>query len=294
MEIKIAGKYKIVRKIGQGSFGQIYLGNNIQTNEEVAIKLEENRRDSNLQYESRIYRVLQESPYIPKLYWYGLEYEYNIMVIELLGPSLDTLLTYCKSPFSLKTVLILADQILFCIEFMHSYNYIHRDIKPENFLIGIGKKASIVHMIDFGLSKKYTEKSGHIPYKDGNKITGTARYVSFNTHNGLEQSRRDDLESIGYMLIYLTKGRLPWQGLPGSTKQQKYMNIKQKKLSTSLNELCEGLPNEFSIYIQYCRNLRFEEKPDYSFLRRIFKELFNRENFVNDSIYDWCRSSNRD
>ena len=139
MELKIGGKYKIIRKIGKGAYGQIFLGANTLTAEEIAIKIEPTIKESQCLYESKIYRILQEGTGIPKLYWYGVEYDYNIIILELLGPSLETLLKYCKSPFSLKTVLMIADQVLSRIEFMHSYNYIHRDIKPNNFLIGIGK-----------------------------------------------------------------------------------------------------------------------------------------------------------
>jgi casein kinase 1 len=179
------------------------------------------------------------------------------------------------------------------IEFMHAHYYIHRDIKPENFLIGIGKKSTILHLIDFGLTKKFVEKyNHHIQYKEGKKLVGTARYVSVNTLNGAEQSRRDDIEALGYVLVYLLKGSLPWQGLPGATKEEKYKSILKKKIITSLEEVCLGLPSEFMIFINYSKTLRFEEKPDYSYLRRLFKELMQRENLVNDGLYDWVLPRN--
>lgn len=288
MEPKIANKYKICRKIGQGSFGDIYLGIAINTGEEVAIMLEPIKSDSKLISEGRIYRVLQEGSGIPKLYYNGSEADFNILVLELLGPSLSTLKNYCRQSFSLKTVIMLAEQMINRVEFMHSHYYLHRDIKPENFFIGIGKKANIIHLVEFGLSKKFVEKyNRHIPLKEGKKLVGTVRYVSINTHVGLEQSRRDDLESLGYVFVYLLKGKLPWQSLPGSTKEEKYRNILKKKATTALEELCLGLPSEFIIYLNYCRTLRFEEKPDYSYLRRLFKELSTRENIINDSLFDW-------
>ena len=173
MDFKIGAKYRPIRKIGEGSFGKIFLGSNIQTGEEVAIKIEGNRKDSQLLNESKVYRILQEGTGIPKLYWYGIEGDFNVLVLELLGPSLDTLLSYCKRPFSLKTVLMIADQIISRIEFMHSYNHLHRDIKPENFLIGIGKKSNIIYVVDFILAKKYSEKyNQHIPLREGKKLIG--------------------------------------------------------------------------------------------------------------------------
>ena len=137
------------------------------------------------------------------------------MIIDLLGPNIEDLFSLCNKKFNLKTVLLLADQMLQRIEYVHSKSYIHRDIKPENFLMGLGKKSHIVHIIDFGLSKKYRDPKTlqHIPYRENKTLTGTARYASINAHLGIEQSRRDDLEAIAYMLIYLIKGYLPWQGI---------------------------------------------------------------------------------
>lgn len=148
-------------------------------------------------------------------------------------------------------------------------------MKPDNFLIGHGKKQNIVYVIDFGLAKRYRDpKTGeHIPYKDNKSLTGTARYASVNAHLGIEQSRRDDLESIGFILIYFLKGSLPWQGLQGKNKNDKYDRIKDKKVATTIESLTRGLPEEFNIYLQYCRNLKFEERPDYNYMRKIFKDL---------------------
>jgi serine/threonine protein kinase len=146
------------------------------------------------------------------VHFHGVEAEYNIMVIDLLGPSIADLFVYCGNHFSLKTTLMLADQMIARIDSLHKKNFIHRDIKPENFLMGIGKNSHVVYLIDFGLSKKYREMKTHqhIPYKENKNLTGTARYASLNAHLGIEQSRRDDLEAIGYVLVYFAAGRLPW------------------------------------------------------------------------------------
>ena len=258
--------------------------------EEVAIKLESIKsKHPQLIYESKIYKILQGSSGIPIVQWYGVEGDYNVMVIDLLGPSLEDLFTFCNRKFTLKSVLMLADQMISRIEYVHCKNFLHRDIKPDNFLIGLGKKANWVYIIDFGLAKRYRDARTmmHIPYRENKNLTGTARYASVNTHLGIEQSRRDDLEALGYVLMYFNRGSLPWQGLRAVNKKDKYEKIMEKKMSVSLETLCKGYPAEFVNYLNYCRSLRFEDKPDYPYLRRSLKDLFFREGFQYDGMFDW-------
>ncbi|KAG7879787.1 hypothetical protein KL905_001281 [Ogataea polymorpha] len=290
MDLRVGRKYRIGRKIGSGSFGDIYLGTNIISGEEVAIKLENVRaKHPQLEYEAKVYKALCGGVGIPFVRWFGTECDYNAMVIDLLGPSLEDLFNYCNRKFSYKTVLLLADQLLCRIEFIHARSFIHRDIKPDNFLMGIGKKGSQVNVIDFGLAKKFRDPRTHlhIPYRENKNLTGTARYASINTHLGIEQSRRDDLESLGYVLIYFCRGSLPWQGLKAATKRQKYDRILEKKMATPAEVLARGLPLEFRHYLNYVRALRFDDKPDYIYLRKIFRQLFIREGYLYDSIFDW-------
>jgi casein kinase I family protein HRR25 len=306
--LRVGNKYRIGRKIGSGSFGDIYLGklfesswpcgfpadNNIGTNiisgEEIAIKLESVKaKHPQLEYEARVYKSLAGGVGIPFVRWFGTECDYNAMVIDLLGPSLEDLFNFCNRKFSLKTVLLLADQLISRIEYIHAKSFIHRDIKPDNFLMGIGKRGNQVNVIDFGLAKKYRDPKTHfhIPYRENKNLTGTARYASINTHLGVEQSRRDDMESLGYVMLYFCRGSLPWQGLKAATKKQKYDRIMEKKMTTPTEVLCRGFPNEFAIYLNYTRSLRFDDKPDYSYLRKIFRDLFVRESFQYDYVFDW-------
>ncbi|XP_047944362.1 casein kinase 1-like protein 2 isoform X2 [Salvia hispanica] len=225
---------------------------------------------------------------IPNIKWFGVEGDYNVLVMDLLGSSLEDLFTFCSRRLSLKTVLMLADQMLNRLEFVHSKSFLHRDLKPDNFLMGLGRRANQVYAIDFGLAKKYRDSNHqHIPYRENKNLTGTARFASINTHLGIEQGRRDDLESLGYVVMYFLRGSLPWQGLQAGNKKQKYDRISEKKVQTSIESLCRGYPTEFASYFHYCRSLRFEDKPDYGYLKRLFRDLFIREGFQFDYVFDW-------
>lgn len=285
--------FKITKKIGGGTFGEIFEAIDLRNQECLAVKIESSSsKHPHLLYEAKLYSYLHQDykvleKGIPKVYCYESLPNFNLMVMDLLGPSLEDLFNICNKRLSLKTVLMIADQALTRIEYIHSKNFIHRDIKPDNLLMGIGKKAHKLFFIDFGLAKKYSKNGVHIAFKDKKELLGTAKYASISTHLGYEQSRRDDLESLGYVLIYLLKGNLPWQNAAGSTKSEKYENIKQKKINTTDEELCKNLPDEFLEYMKYCKDLKFEETPDYALLKKKFQKLFFSKNYDYDFIYDW-------
>ena len=286
VDIRVGGKFRISKKICDGAFNEIYQGSDIFDNSEIAIKLEHNSiKYPQLLFESRL---LESIPGIgiPKVFWAGVSGEYNVMVFELLGKNLEELLQNCDKKFSLKTTLMIAIQVLDRIRHLHMHNYIHRDIKPQNFSIGRGENEHIIYLIDFGLAKRYREEytNFHIPLRQNIKLTGTIRYASCNALNKKELSRRDDMESIGYMLIYLLKGSLPWQGLKIKQKSEKYSKIKELKMSLEPEKLCEDLPDEFKEYIESVKNLEFEEEPDYGRYINMFTELFKKKEYVKDYI----------
>ncbi|KAI3935747.1 hypothetical protein MKX01_032931 [Papaver californicum] len=290
MERIIGSKYKLGRKIGSGSFGEIFLATHVDTCEIVAVKMENSKtKHPQLLYEAKLYNILQGGSGIAAIKWCGLDEEDNVLVIDLLGPSLEDLFVYCGRKFSLKSALMLADQMITRIEYTHSKGLLHRDIKPDNFLMVLGRKANQVYIIDFGLAKRYRDATTnrHIPYRENKNLTGTARYASCSTHLGIEQSRRDDLESLGYALLYFLGGSLPWLSLKAATKKQKYDKICEKKLSTPVEVLCKTHPVEFASYFHYCHSLTFDQRPDYGFLKRLFRDLFTREGYTFDYIFDW-------
>jgi serine/threonine protein kinase len=289
-----ANRYIVREKIGAGSFGRIYAALDKLTRNRVAIKLESvAARHPQVLYEAKVYNHLRKCLGIPEIHWCGSTDQWHILVMDLLGPSLEDLLNAYHRSFSLKTVLLVAEQLVVRLQTIHGKDFIHRDVKPDNFVLGRGDEKCIIYAIDFGLAKKYmcaTDGRGrqrkHIMYREGKNLTGTARYASIATHCGHEQSRRDDLEGLGYVLIYCKFGVLPWQGLKGSTKKAKYDRIREKKLSTDVEALCADLPSEFQDFMNYCYQLRFTQDPDYNYLRNLFLTCLSRHNMV-DLQFDW-------
>ncbi|KAK8791096.1 hypothetical protein WA158_005727 [Blastocystis sp. Blastoise] len=289
--------YEVNAKIGSGAFGDIHIGKNKQNNALVAIKLESDKTKSpQLSLESKLYQLFAGGYGIPNMYLYKQVSHYNVLVMDLLGPSLEDLFNFCGRTFSKHTVYQLAIEMITRVEYIHDCDFIHRDIKPDNFVIGMGENHNVVYIIDYGLSKRYFNSSNgtHISYRENRHLTGTPRYASLANHLGIEQSRRDDLESLGYVFLYFLKGKLPWQGLNAMTKKQKYNKIMECKIENSFQTLCNGLPDEFCYYFDYCRSLRFDDKPDYEYLKGLFMNCLKKENLAYDGRFDWMVKDKQD
>lgn len=288
----VGPNFRVGKKIGSGNFGELRLGKNLYNNEHVAIKLEPMKtRAPQLHLEYRFYQMLGHTEGIPNMHYFGPCGRYNALVIELLSASLEDLFDQCGRRFSVKTVCMIATQLLSRIEYVHSKHLIFRDVKPENFLIGrhTSGKDQTIHIIDFGLAKEYIEPATHkhIAYREHKNLTGTARYMSINTHLGKEQSRRDDLESLGHMFMYFLRGSLPWQGLKADTIKERYQKIGDTKRETSVEQLTSGFPEEFAMYMRYTRHLDFFETPDYNYLRKLFADVMARNDWEFDGNFDW-------
>ncbi|KAJ7334705.1 kinase-like domain-containing protein [Mycena albidolilacea] len=301
------GKYRLEDEIATGGCGQVFLGVHTVAGKEVAIKLEPAiAKHSPLKQESKIYKTLMGGTGVPWVMWSGRQGDYNVMVIDLLGPSLEDLFKMCNRHFSLKTVLLLTDQLISRIEFIHTHGLVHRDIKPANFVMGTGKAASMVNVIDFGLAKKFRDSRTflHIPYKqDDFHGVGTSLFAAINTHLGVESSRRDDLESLAYMLIYFLRGTLPWRkirapaappstflpsstGAPYNPVSATWDLIRDAKLAAEPLLTC-GLPPEFDVLFRYARGLEFDDLPDYGGLRALFRGLGEKLDIAYDGEFDW-------
>ncbi|OHS94005.1 CK1 family protein kinase [Tritrichomonas foetus] len=286
-------KYQVTRRIGAGSFGAIFEVQNIEDGKIYAVKLEKfNTPSPQLAYEHKLYTILDAAVAFPAVYDFWQDVKYRGMVMERLGLSLGYYARKCGKILSMKTVLMCTIQMLCRLEYLHQRSFIHRDIKPDNFVFGVGNKANLLYMIDLGLAKKYRDlrTHQHENYSEDRGLAGTARYVSINVHQGVEQSCRDDLESVGYVIISLLKGRLPWQGMEACSKGEKYELMSQAKADTPLEVLCEGLPEEFLVYMNRVRNLRFDEKPPYQLFRTLFVNLMVKMNYCYDYKFDWTVS----
>ena len=285
-------KYKLIKKIGKGSYGIIYLCKDIASNEFFAAKLQNKNIYSNsLQNEYQIMKDINIDK-IPNAKFYGENNLYNILIMQLLGKSLEDIFEKIlhKQKMPIHSVCNIAIQIIDILEQIHNKNYIHRDIKPSNFLFGNNSfNNNIIYLIDFGLAKKYRESNNaeHYEIKEENKLIGTARFASINAMEGLSQSRRDDLESLGYMLIYFLKGKLPWHNFLIKNKEERYNKIKQTKKEIAINELCSNCPKEIGQYITYVKNLKFDEEPNYNYLKNLFYEILNKTGNKFDYLYDW-------
>lgn len=300
------GRYKVGVCLGTGGFGYIHLAEDTRRQGQVAIKFEATDTSSpQLVFEANAYRKvagLDEGDAsawhgVPRVYWYGTDGAWNMLVMQRLGPSLESLMgahRKRKAPrggFSLKTVCMVADQVLTRLERIHAVGLIHRDLKPDNFLMGIGREAAAVYIVDFGLVRPYLDAGtgAHHAFGSASHNAGTMRYASIGMQKGWLQSRRDDLESAAYVLLYLAKGRLPWQGLKVPDGKDRDAEVLRVKTETPLADMCAGLPPVFADLIAYARDLDFEQAPDYGRWRMAFRTTALRVGLTYDGMFDWTR-----
>lgn len=290
-------KTRLTKMVNGGAFGVIFLGEYEPTEEKVAVKME--RQSTGFEKilgEGNVLRHLEGLPGVPKVYTFGMHgLKYNFLVEELLGPSFAYLQERQGGKFSLKTGLLLIDQVVEIMHQVHKKGYVHKDISPSNFVMGRDEKKTKVYIIDFGMSKKIEKRSsfrleGHrrsfaVPHS----LDGTPRYASCGAHQGEGENFKDDLEALGYMWVYLLKGSLPWQGLTAETHLEKLGKIFEMKARMSGREICGGLPEEFALYIDYCRSLKSSEWPNYGAIKKMFRDVAERENIQYDSVYDWTK-----
>lgn len=302
----IENRWDVYERLGEGNFGVVHRASGRDMQEHVAIKFEENNRrraPNQLHEEVKRMQHLQSDAVVPqgvmKVFFCGSDAltMYNFAVVELLGKSLEDYLSMKDGKFSVATTALIAEQCLQRCEFLHSKGIVHRDIKPENFMLGIGKKLHHIYLVDFGLSETYYDDQ-HCPMLTDVSLVGNARYSSLNAHAGVQQSRRDDLEALGYMLFQFLLGKLPWTGLQARSIQEKYRKIHDKKATVSINDLCKGFPEQFGTYLLQCRKLTFFERPDYRYLQGLFTDVRKQINgqtttTMLDHDFDWLLGDQR-
>ena len=292
-ETSVGDEYPLEKQIGKGSFGYVYMGRNPKTGELFACKAEKisTSNKDRLRAEYNLYKIFRKNKVrcVPRVDTYLVTSDWNLMMMQLLGKSLDGIFVDNKNQLDLGTVMKIGIMMIDGLEEIHKTGVIHRDIKPNNFMFGRREEGedTKLYIVDFGLSKAWRDPNtgSHISQKQGRSMIGTARYASINIHLGMEPSRRDDLESVGYVLVYLAKGVLPWQGLAKRKKESAIDEIKDKKMSTTTDELCSGLPVCFKELINYAKGLSFQEEPNYNMMRKMIMNSSKKDDI--DLVLAW-------
>lgn len=252
----VGNKYELIQKINQGSFGALYKAKNIRTGELVAVKIEQRTEVNTLKYEANVYKYLKNIDGFVKLKWFGTDDNYNYLVIDLLGKSLKNIQSK-----NIKFISYIGKKIINKIMTLHESKIIHRDIKPDNILLNFENSFDDIYLIDFSFSKKYiVNNCNHIIQTHLNKIIGSINYISINVHNLIEPSRRDDLESVIYVLMYIYFGYLEWEN------EENINNIFNAKKNIIYDEL---IPDCFKQMLIYVRALEFEERPNYFYFMNL-------------------------
>lgn len=271
----INDKYKVIKKIGSGSFGDVYSSID-NADKEYAIKFEliKKKNDKNrLIKEYEIYNILKYSNNFIKLFWYGEYKNYRVIVMQKIDTSLKEIFSYNNKIFNTNTICNISMQMMDILEELHNNRIIHQDIKPANILFN--KNSQKIYLIDFGISSTWEESSKQ---EKINRYIGTARYSSIRSHNRYKQSRVDDLESFGYVLIYFANGKLPWQNISSSNIKDKWNKIRDIKETVGDKTLCKNLKRCYYIYMKYLKKLGFYDKPDYYKLKKVFEKYTKNSN----------------
>jgi len=292
-EKKKLEKYEIKynQLIGKGGFGKVYLATEKISNKNLAIKIEQENTKNNFSYllnEFKIYQKLKGYNHIPKIYDCFKIDNKNYLVMEILGSSLDSIFKKYNKKFSLTTILNIGLQIIDILEYIHSKNIIHRDLKPDCFLVGNINKAKI-NIIDFGFASNFIDPKLGLPYPlKTDSFVGNYKFTSFNSIVfGYNKSRRDDIESLAYILIYFLKGSLPWENKKDKTEIQ---NIRRQ---ISIDMLCTDIPLEIKSFLSYSWKLKFFEKPDYNYLRNLLNKCAEHNKLLlSKNNYDWVIDEN--
>ncbi|CAD8196771.1 unnamed protein product [Paramecium pentaurelia] len=281
----INNQYQLIKKLSAGSYGVVYEGEDIQNKTSVAIKIEKKEKPQTLEREVQVLSRLQKITGIPQIYWSGTHNGQNILVMQLLSKDLGYYLKEYRK-FSLKTVLMIADQLLQTLRNIHQKSILHRDLKPENLMYHQRQ----VYIVDFGISKIYRDSNQkHIPFRDGRPFVGTTRYAPIAAHKGHELSRKDDLETLIYILVLFLKGVLPWQNQILQNNKEKQKLIGEKKIKLGSTEICQDLPIEFQKALDHIKSVGFSVEPDYEYLINLFRKLGQRHGFEYDNLFDWCK-----
>ena len=277
-------KYRCLEYIGEGSKSLVYKA--VYNNKYYALKLQDIKNFPNILSNEASIMIYLQGPNIPYISTYGSSGGYNIIAMQLLGENLQKIFEN-QGSFSIKTVCILAFQMISVLEHIHTKGIIHRDIKPENFLIGKDNNSKYLYLIDFGVSKFFDKNGLNSILIDKKDLIGSPRYASINALRGIEQSMRDDLESVGYVLVYFLKGRLPWMGIDCKDRSEKLKKICIRKIETSSSDLCSGLPKEFVEYMDYVKDLEYGQMPDYHMIKNLFLKILRNNKCKFDYLYDW-------
>lgn len=305
----INGRWELREKLGTGGFGSVYRAADLRTREAVAVKIAHGKDgDDVLRAENRVYDGLRNTTAeivgVPRAHFFGKDLGETVLVMDLLGKSLEETWKDCGGQFSLKTVLMIGIQMLRRMQLVHHKGFIHRDVKPDNMIIGRTDRDRI-YLVDFGVTKKYRDYSSrkHVAPEQARTIVGSVMYISLNAHKGVEHARRDDLESLGYSLVYLFKGTLPWQELRvlllpwqnarAFSEWRLLTMIANKKKKISLESLCDGMPPQMVEYFRYVRSLNFDERPDYAKLRALLRRAMKESHLREDRVFDWMESRHR-